>query len=121
MSFNVVMLSGKLYPLANKGYGEKQPTKCVVNKVAGDKSVCTFSIAVEKQYSAEKKMDYLTCVAWGANADFIGKYGVRGNPIVVEGRLENRRWTDKDGNEKFVTEVQVNKVELPKQVGEDNG
>jgi single-strand DNA-binding protein len=70
-------------------------------------SVCSFNIAVNR-YSKEpdaKKVDFFTVVAWQAKAEFVSRYFKKGQAIVVCGRLENREWTDKQGNKRISTEI----------------
>lgn len=70
-------------------------------------SVCSFNIAVNR-YSKEpdaKKVDFFTVVAWQAKAEFVSRYFKKGSGIVIVGRLENREWTDKQGNKRISTEI----------------
>ena len=70
-------------------------------------SVCSFSIAINR-YSKEpdaKKVDFFTVVAWQAKAEFVSRYFKKGSGIVIVGRLENREWTDKQGNKRISTEI----------------
>lgn len=70
-------------------------------------SVCSFNIAVNR-YSKEpdaKKVDFFTVVAWQAKAEFVSRYFKKGSGIVIVGRLENREWTDKNGNKRISTEI----------------
>ena len=70
-------------------------------------SVCSFNIAINR-YSKEpdaKKVDFFTVVAWQAKAEFVSKYFKKGSGIVIVGRLENRDWTDKQGNKRISTEI----------------
>lgn len=70
-------------------------------------SVCSFNVAVNR-YSkdpTEKKVDFLTVVAWSAKADFVSRYFKKGQAIIVCGRLENREWSDKQGNKRISTEI----------------
>jgi single-strand DNA-binding protein len=54
---------------------------------------------------SEKKLDFFTVVAWGAKAEFVSRYFKKGQAIVVVGRLENREWSDKQGNKRISTEI----------------
>lgn len=75
-------------------------------------SVCSFNIAVNR-YSkdpTEKKVDFFTVVAWGPKAEFVSRYFKKGQAIVVCGRLENREWTDKQGNKRISTEIIAEEV-----------
>ena len=78
-----------------------------LKQTQGGTSVCSFNIAVNR-YSKEpdsKKVDFFTVVAWGAKAEFVSRYFKKGQAIVVCGRLENREWTDKQGNKRISTEI----------------
>ena len=51
-------------------------------------------------------------VAWGKVADIAEKYLDKGSEVVIEGKLVNRNYNGKDGNKKFITEVQINEMLL---------
>lgn len=74
-------------------------------------AVASFSIAVDRDYSGkdggEKKTDFIDCVAWRSTGEFISKYFSKGRMIVVDGRLEMRDWTDKEGNKRRTAEINV--------------
>lgn len=63
-------------------------------------AVASFSLAVDRDYkgqSGEKETDFVDIVAWRSTADFVSKFFTKGRMTVVEGRLQLRDWTDKDG------------------------
>ena len=74
-------------------------------------AVASFSIAVDRDFGGrdggEKKTDFIDCVAWRQTGEFISKYFTKGRMIVVDGRLEMRDWTDKEGNKRRTAEVIV--------------
>ena len=74
-------------------------------------AVASFRIAVDRDYSpkdgGERKADFIDCVAWRQTGEFISKYFTKGRMIVVDGRLEMRDWTDKDGNKRTSAEINV--------------
>ena len=77
-------------------------------------SVCSFNVAVNR-YSKEpdaKKVDFLTVVAWQQKAEFVSRYFKKGQAIVVVGRLENREWTDKQGNKRISTEIIAEEIDF---------
>lgn len=74
-----------------------------------NKSVMRFSIAVNRG-NKEKETDFFSCVAWEKNAEFINKYFKKGDPIIVNGRLQSRNYKGKDGTDKTITEVVVYEV-----------
>ena len=69
-------------------------------------AVCSFRIAVDRDYSknGDKETDFFDVVAWRATAEFICKYFTKGRMIVVDGRMQTRPWTDRDGNKRITTE-----------------
>lgn len=76
-------------------------------------SVLSFAVAVERAYQAkgeERKTDFFNCVAWRANADFISRFFSKGRMILIDGELQNRKYTDKNGVERYVTEIIVDRA-----------
>lgn len=75
---------------------------------ANGANVCTFSIAVDRRFQnkgEEKKSDFFTIVAWRQQADFVCRYFGKGRMILVEGELQTRSYTDKNGANVRVTEI----------------
>ncbi len=74
-------------------------------------AVASFRVAVDRDFApkdgGERKADFIDCVAWRQTGEFISKYFAKGRMIVVDGRLEMRDWTDKDGNKRTSAEVVV--------------
>ena len=76
-------------------------------------AVASFTIACDRDRAPEgqeKETDFLDCVAWKGTADFIGKYFQKGSMIIVQGCLQKRSWTDKEGNKRYTVEVVANQV-----------
>ena len=77
------------------------------------KPVAGFTVAVDRDYAPEgqeKETDFIDCVAWNGTAEFVEKYFKKGSMIVVNGRLQIRNWTDKDGNKRKSAEVLASNV-----------
>ena len=70
-------------------------------------SVCSFRIAVDRDYKKgdQRETDFIDIVAWRAAADFVANYFAKGRMIVVDGRLQIRPWTDRDGKKRYATEI----------------
>ena len=71
-------------------------------------AVTSFSLAVDRDFksqSGEKETDFIDIVAWRNTAEFVSKYFTKGRMAVVEGRLQIRDWTDKEGNKRRSAEV----------------
>lgn len=76
--------------------------------------VCSFRIAVERnvtnKQTGERATDYINVIAWRQTAEFVCKYFRKGSMIALEGSLQSRSYTDKDGNNRTAYEVVVNNV-----------
>lgn len=71
-------------------------------------SVAQFSIAVNRPYnpeSSERQADFINCVVWRRQAENLSKYCHRGSQIAVEGRIQTRKYVDRDNKTIYVTEV----------------
>jgi single-strand DNA-binding protein len=76
-------------------------------------AVTSFSLAVDRDFksqSGEKETDFIDCVAWRSTAEYVSKYFTKGRVAVVEGRLQVRDYTDRDGNKRRTTEVIADNV-----------
>lgn len=78
--------------------------------------VCNFILAVDRRISdrnGDKLTDFPSFVAWRKTAVFVNKYFHKGDGINVVGRLESRKWVDKDGNNRVTWEIVCDEVEFP--------
>lgn len=73
-------------------------------------SVTSFRIAVNRRSKDGNESDFFSVTAWRKTAEFISQYFRKGSCICVSGSLQNREWTDKDGNKRTVTEVQADEA-----------
>jgi len=75
----------------------------------GNKKVCSFDIA----YNSTKDIaHFFTCVAWESKAEFLVANFRKGSPIFVEGELVQRKFKDKDGNNRSVVEIRVSEIKF---------
>ena len=76
--------------------------------------VASFSLAVDRDFkdksTGEKSTDFIDIVAWRSTAEFVSRYFTKGRMAVVEGRLQLRDWTDRDGNKRRAAEVVADNV-----------
>lgn len=75
--------------------------------------VASFRLAVERDYvpkGQERETDFIDVVAWRATGEFVKKYFLKGNMMVVSGRLQMREYTDRNGNERTAAEVVADNV-----------
>lgn len=73
-------------------------------------SVCSFTLAVNRQYGKDKEADFINCVAFKKTAELLAQFASKGRLIGVTGSIQTRHYTGKDGKEVYVTEVLANNV-----------
>ena len=80
-------------------------------------SVTSFSIAVNRRVSksadgqnAQNAVDFFNLVAWRSVAEFITRYFKKGSAICVTGSIQNRTWTDQQGNKRYATDIVVDEA-----------
>lgn len=100
--FNLVVLTGRLTA--------DPELKTTPNGI----SVTSFSIAVSRRYRSGEttETDFINIVAWRQTAEFITKYFKKGTMIGIEGSIQTRRYTDKNGNNRTAFEVVANNVQF---------
>ena len=77
-------------------------------------AVASFRLAVDRDFkdknTGERATDWIDVVAWRQTGEFVSRYFTKGRMAVVEGRLQMRDWTDKDGNKRTSAEVVADNV-----------
>lgn len=77
-------------------------------------AVATLRLAVDRDFknkqTGEKETDFISVVAWRQTAEFVSRYFTKGRLAVVEGRLQIRPYTDRDGNKRTAAEVVAGSV-----------
>ena len=77
-------------------------------------AVASFTLAVDRDFkgrdSSDRATDFIDIVAWRSTAEFVSKYFAKGRMAVVEGRLQIRDWTDRDGGKRRTAEVIADNV-----------
>jgi len=94
-----------------------------VKNLEGGKKIARFSIATNESYRNQKgekvnETQWHNIVAWGKVAEIAEKYLQKGSEVALEGKLVSRSYNDKDGNKRYITEVQVNEILM---LGEKQG
>ena len=92
----------------------------------GGAAVATLNLAtteVFKDREGQKKEDtqWHRVILWGKTAETLQDYLTKGKQIYVEGKLQTRKWKDKDGNDKYTTEVRGDRVVLLSGGGRGDG
>jgi len=71
--------------------------------------VASFTLAVDRD-TRDKQTDFIKFVAWKRTAEFVNQYFSKGSLAVVDGKLQSRSWTDRDGNKRIEWEVVCNSI-----------
>ena len=74
--------------------------------------VASFTVAVDRDFNqnGQKETDFIDCVAWRGTGEFVERNFSKGKMIVVSGRLQNRKWVDKNGNNRTTAEIVADNV-----------
>ena len=105
MSVNKVILIGNL---------GKDPE---VRFTAGGKAVAKFSLATSERFTdasgqTQERTEWHNIVVWGKQAESCGQYLQKGRQVYIEGRIQNRSYDDKEGNKKYITEINAQRVQF---------
>jgi single-strand DNA-binding protein len=103
-SINKVILIGRV---------GKEPE---IRKV-GDSSVANFSLATSEKYkdksgNTQESTEWHNIVIWGKLAEVVEKYVSKGSQLYLEGKITTRKWQDKDGNDRYTTEINVRELTM---------
>lgn len=114
MNLNKVMLIGNI-------------TRDVeIRQTGTGKSVASFSVATNMVWqdatgNKQERAEFTNVVAWGKLADICGRYLKKGGKVYVEGRLQTRDWTGKDGIKRYTTEVVLENMIMLDSKGGNSG
>ena len=67
--------------------------------------VCSFVVAVNRRGAKDNQADFLNCTAWRQTAEFITTYFRKASSICVVGSVQERSWTDQQGQKRFAVEI----------------
>ena len=98
---NLIIITGRL---------TKDPE---LRMTQSQKDVASFTLAVDRDFQAQgeqRETDFIPCVAWGKTAEFVSKWFTKGSMAQVTGRLQLRKWTDRDGNKRETAEIVADRV-----------
>lgn len=84
--------------------------------------VARFTLAVDRRFKQEGQpsADFISCVAFGKQGEFIEKYLKQGSKIAVSGRIQTGSYTNKDGNKIYTTDVVIDEVEFAESKNANN-
>ncbi len=110
-SLNKVMLIGNL---------GKDPE---VRYTASGTAVASFSLATSEKFKnksgeSEEKTEWHNVTLWARLAEIAGEYLAKGKTVYIEGRLQTRKWQDRDGKDRYTTEIVGEKMQMLSGKGE---
>ncbi len=113
-SLNKVMLIGNL---------GKDPE---VRYTQSGTAVASFSLATSERFKNkngewEDKTEWHNVTLWGRLAEIAGEYLAKGKTVYIEGRLQTRKWQDKDGRDRYTTEIVGDRMQMLSGKGEGGG
>jgi single-strand DNA-binding protein len=79
--------------------------------------VARFSVAIDRGFKKDSKTDYISCVAFGKQGEFVEKYLKKGMKIVASGRIQTGSYKNKDGNTIYTTDVVTEEIEFAESKG----
>lgn len=96
---------------------------CELRYTPAGAAVATLNLATSEKWTgkdgqAQERTEWTRCSLWGKPAESLKEYLTKGKNILVEGRLRTNKWKDKDGNDRYTTEVNVDRLVL---LGGGNG
>lgn len=90
------------------------------------KAVATYTLSVPNKFK-KGEYDFINCVTWGNNAEWLANNQDKIKRILIEGRIQTRQYDAKDGSKKYVTEVVTDSIEviewsnsIPENIGNDD-
>ena len=85
------------------------------------KAVASFSIACSEKRGGEETTEWVNVVAWEKLAEICGQYLVKGSLVFISGRMQTRKWQDKDGGTRYTTEIVAREMKMLSPRGEGSG
>lgn len=91
----------------------KDPDVRYTSKQDGTQTcVARFTIAIDRDFKKDSQTDYISCVAFGKQGEFVEKYLRKGIKIVASGRIQTGSYKNKDGNTIYTTDVVTEEIEF---------
>ncbi|MDD4564795.1 MAG: single-stranded DNA-binding protein [Eubacteriales bacterium] len=93
-----------------KGRLTRDPELKYADTKNGSKAVCSFDVAVDKKFG--EGADFFRCQIWDKRAEFVERFFVKGQEILIQGSMESRKYQDKEGRDRTIWELKANQVEF---------
>lgn len=88
-----------------------------IRTLNNNEKVASFRLATTERYKdrngeVKENTEWHQVTAWGKLADIVEKFVKKGSPLYVEGKIITRKWTDKEGNDRFTTEIRAEGIQI---------
>ena len=88
-----------------------------IRTINNNEKVASFRLATTERYTdrngeVKESTEWHQIVAWGKLADIVEKFVKKGSQLYVEGKITTRKWTDKDGNDRYTTEIRAEGLQI---------
>jgi len=102
--------------------GNEMVNKCIfIGRLGSDpdtrstqngKTVTNLNLAVTEKWKDNEHTEWVRCIAWGKLAEICGQYLFKGSLVYVSGRLQTKKWDDKDGVTRYSTEIILHEMKM---------
>lgn len=82
------------------------------------KAVASFSLACSEKRGGEESTEWVNIVAWEKLAEICGQYLTKGSLVFISGRMQTRKWQDKEGGTRYTTEIVAREMQMLSLKGE---
>lgn len=76
------------------------------------KAVASFSLACSEKRGGEESIEWVNVVAWEKLAEICGQYLTKGSLVFISGRMQTRKWQDKEGGTRYTTEIVAREMKM---------
>lgn len=88
-----------------------------IRTLNNQEKVASFRLATTERYKdrngeVKENTEWHQVTAWGKLADIVEKFVKKGSQVYAEGKITTRKWTDKDGNDRFTTEIRAEGIQI---------
>ncbi len=88
-----------------------------IRYTASGTAVASFSVATNERYKNkggewEERTEWHNITLWGRLAEIAGEYLAKGKSVYIEGRLQTRKWQDRDGKDRYTTEIVGERIQM---------
>ena len=83
-----------------------------IRHTSGGKQVARFSLACSEKFGGKESTEWVNAIAWEKLAEICGNYLQKGSLVYISGRMQTRKWEDKDGGTRYTTEIVVRDMKM---------